>query len=404
MSNKITYKTIYDDIMKFKKSGGKYSSEFNITDNPSKKYFKIMFYFTNINNEGNISYKDSVGLLSPTWKLNIGENPQYHLYNSAWSYLKMNCEDERADMLKDFVTLLSNISAESPWYFSELSGLDAALERKQPMENDFKVEDQRKKITIKCLPDAYDDRIGTMLDLYRSIVWSWITKREIIPSNLRKFDMGIFVFNDPIIPFQTEDTAMYVNKDDNYESNIYKSSYKYIEFHNCEIDYNSGVSSYGNMNNKEGADVEYNIDILYDDCYENRYNEFLMRELGDIIKNDIIIDDYKTPNNTNPSMELSSKLNYYNDKPLSNLTSELMGTGKNIVEGVINRAVLGNIYTFSLTKLKDQTDAMLSGKVWSTARAVDEYITDHRQRKQSKEFYVNELGNIYRNKTLIDNI
>lgn len=412
MSNKVTYKTIYEDITKFKKSGTKNSTEFNVIDIPNRKYFKILFYFVNGDSEGGVNDRNSSGLLTPTWKLDEvnNNNPQYHLYNSAWSYLKMNYEDERADMLKDFITILSNINCESPWYFSEISGLDAALERKQTMDKDFKFDEQRQKITIKCLPDSYDDRIGTMLDLYRSVVWSWMTKREILPSNLRKFDMGIFIFNDPILPFQDENAAMYIDKKNNFESDVYKSSYKYIEFHNCEIDYNSGRSPFNTLNNKEGVELEYNIDILFDDCYENRYNEFLMRELGDIIENDVINNDgrlaeYDKPDNTRVSVELLNRLNYYEQKGfLSNTTSELTGTGKNIVEGLVKRAILGNIYTFSLTKMGDQANALLSGNVWSTARAINEYITDDRQRRQKQDFYVNELGNIYNKKTIADNI
>ena len=107
---------------------------------------------------------------------------------------------ERAELLVEFVNLLSNINSESPWYFDEISGLEAALERKSLTERDFKFEEQRQKISIKCKPDSFDDRIATLLDLYRSITYSWALKREVIPSNLRKFDMGIYIFSDPIIP------------------------------------------------------------------------------------------------------------------------------------------------------------------------------------------------------------
>jgi hypothetical protein len=75
--------------------------------------------------------------------------------------------------------------------------LDTALERKIITETDFKLED-RKSIVIKCLPDAYDNRIGTLLDLYRSICYSYTNKKEIVPANLRKFDMGIYIFNTPM--------------------------------------------------------------------------------------------------------------------------------------------------------------------------------------------------------------
>jgi hypothetical protein len=67
---------------------------------------------------------------------------------------------------------------------------------------------------------------------------------------------------------------------------MFTSSYKLIEFHNCEIDYNSVKSGLSALNNKEGWSPEYTIDIMFDDCYEHNYNAFMMRTIGDIIKSD----------------------------------------------------------------------------------------------------------------------
>lgn len=105
----------------------------------------------------------------------------------------MNDDKIRAGYVVDFVQLLSNINSTSPWYFQSIKGLDAALQRNIYNE-EFQVTAQREKITIECLEDAYDQRIGTLLDLYRAIVWSWETKRETLPINLRKFDMTVILF------------------------------------------------------------------------------------------------------------------------------------------------------------------------------------------------------------------
>ena len=76
--------------------------------------------------------------------------------------------------------------------------MGANINKKEKWKNEFKFEEDRQKLTIKCLQDAVDDRIGTMLDLYRSIVYSQSMKRYILPGNLRKFDMSIVVFEAPI--------------------------------------------------------------------------------------------------------------------------------------------------------------------------------------------------------------
>ena len=423
MSNFLSYSNIFKDRELFRKSGTKSGSDFNYTDTPGTKYFKIFFYFMN----GDSEKKDenSGGLLAPTWLRPVKETDLYQ-YNSAWSYLKMNCEDDRANRLENFVNLLSNISAESPWYFSEISGIDTALERKVS-EKDFKIEETRKKISIKCLSDPYDDRISTLLDLYRAIVWDWQSKREIVPSNLRKFDMGIFIYNDPIVPFHKMSGGILSDIFKSYEyagigetNSEYKTSYKYIEFHNCEFDYDSSKSGLSTLTNKEGIMPEYNIDIFFDDCYETRYNEFLLQEIGDCIMQDTssFIQD--------PSLDiipfynegLEKRLNFFDKGFLANLVGQVANVGVDAAKGLVNRALLGNLYTFSLTKMARQLKGVVEGDVWSTARGVSEYIKDAKKRKENQVTIghslftkpkkilptVQRIGNLAKSQTIANNL
>lgn len=394
MSRYISYQSILKDRELFRKSGTISGGDFNLTDTPGTKYFKIMFYFNNGDVNGEENTTQSTGLLSPTWLLSGVEDSTYYKYNSAWSYLKMNCEDERADMLVQFVNLLSNISSQSPWYFSELSGLDQALERKQIMDKNFQFDEERKKISIKCLPDAYDDRIATLLDLYRSIVWSWSMKREVVPSNLRKFDMGIFIFDTPVIPFNSRPQDEINTYSEIGESYNYKTSYKYIEFHNCEFDYNSnkGLSA---INNQEGTQPEYTIDILFDDCYEERYNEFLTTTLGDMIYWDTLTVD-NIDLIANKATKTLPKTGF-----LTSVASELVGHAEELVKSKINKVVLGNLYNFSLSQSVSQVKQALSGHVFSTANAIKSYTSDD---KKVQVKYVNKIGNIYQNQTIANNI
>lgn len=422
----LSYTTYSVDREKFRRAGTRNGSDFNILDTPGHKYFKIFFYFDNGDVEGYTNTSElgsSSGLLAPTWNLNVNEK-DYYKYNSAWSYLKMNMEDERADMLKDFVTLLSNISSESPWYFSELAGLDQALDRKQVDSNNFVLDDVRKKITIKCLPDAFDDRIGTLLDLYRSITWSWISKREVLPSNLRKFDMGVMIFNTETLPWSEKNPKTGLTTDENTpveEEVTYKTSYKYIEFHNCEIDYNSSKTPWSSIDNKVGIQPEYTIDISFDDCYESRFNELLLKQLGDLVRWDWDVN--------NPDADkfdknfISTQRNRLNEMIRGkgpNFGADVLGAAKDFVLGVAKKIVLGNLFTFSLTKMGDQLSSLASGQVISTARAITEYVKDAEQRKSggvqyadhigdihpetTPTKYVNKIGNLFRAETLKNNI
>ena len=459
----LSYGVFLNDVKKFRRSGTKSGDEFNYYDTPTKKYFKLFFYFWNGDDEGmgvNDEGLQSGGLLAPLWEAfedeagNLMPTKREEIWNytSAWSYLQLNDEVERADKLKAFVKLLSNISTSSPWYFSQIEGLSEALDRPQTMAPDFKFDESRKKISIKCLPDAYDDRIGTLLDLYKEIVWSWKMKREILPSNLRKFDMGLYIFESPITNIHnTVSTGLDSLSDslfgatNNYASvnkdmyGSYLTSYKYIEFHNCEIDYNSGRTGLGTIDNKEGFSPEYTIDIFFDDCYENRYNEFMMRDIGDMISIDSQIIDYgvwndggakidgnpegfvvqKDPTNTNHHVDrLYERSNVYENTSFGDaIMNELIGAGTRAVNSVVDKITLGNLHTMSLTRVGDQLKAASQGHLWSSVQAIKRYTTNQKQAKtkyvknigdlfeeQPQNQYVKDLGNLFKAKSVINNI
>lgn len=413
MSSLLTYASLMSMRDKFREY-----NDFNKYDTPSLKFFKIFFYFQNGDSDSMVGQlNESGGLLAPTWLVDGIGDDTYYQHTSAWSYLKMNYEDERAANLEQFVHLLSNISAESPWYFTELSGLDAAIERKTVMDKDFKVEDTRPKISIKCLPDAVDDRIGTLLDLYRSIVWSWSNKREVLPANLRKFDMGIFIFEQPTKFVHHKDSKLTLN--DNPDN----TSFKYYELHNCEIDYGSAKGNLGTINNAEGLAPEYTIDIHFDDCYETRYNEMSAKWIGDMIAWDFSMlqkqQNIEKPadNESKAQEETQQELNITsNDQQtvrildgyeggkahepkgfLASAVDQVVGTGINIVKGAVNKVLLGNLYTFSLTKMANQAKSLASGDVWSTVRNVKEYVDDAEQRKDNN-LRVNLFGRVEQKK------
>lgn len=419
MSDLLTYAAIMGDRDKFR-SAATSSLDFNNLDTPGLKYFKIFFYFKNGDSDSSIGQlEDSGGLLAPTWDVPGINDKNYYMYNSAWSYLKMNNEDERAEDLKHFINLLSNISSKSPWYFTEVSGLDAAIERKTVMDKDFKIDEARPKISIKCLPDAFDDRIGTLLDLYRTIVWSWIHKREVLPANLRKFDMGIFVFETPNAPFHKKRKSSLINIDqlNNYEyaelydGSNYKTSYKYFEFHNCEIDYGSSKGNFSSISNADGLSPEYTIDIHYDDCYEMRYNEMMLKSLGDFIEWDINVlashpeeevsenvenkDETKKEKEEKPRKDakLVERISFYDAGFASNAVSQIAGVATDAAKGAVNKLLLGNLFTYSLSKMVDQANSLASGDVWSTTRNVVEYVNDAKHRKENNT-RVNLFGRV----------
>lgn len=289
MMNNISFYS-YGDLIKNR-------NDFRITDRvginrfdtPNALFYKLVFYFSDesglLGLDGINGFNDDV-----TKSLECIDVKKDRIKNTAYNFLLLNDELERAEMLKNFLILLSEINTKSPWYFQEISGIDSALERKVFSEGELKIEDKPGQITIKCLNDAYDDRIGTLLDLYRACCFSYQNKKEIVPRNLRKFNMGVLLFSAPIRGKggKSGDPNNRIKIPSIGERNLYIPSTKLIEFRNCEFDYNSAKSPFATLNTSEAPfSPEYTITINYDDCYESRYNEIMQEIITDFINIDI---------------------------------------------------------------------------------------------------------------------
>ena len=408
----LSYAQFLKDRENFRKAGYKHGDDFNVYDTPTHKYFKILFYFggrsIDESQESNAS-----GLLVPTWHLINGTD--YHNYNSAWAYLKMNDENERAEKLEQFINLLSNINTKSPWYFKSIGGIGDAMERKSVTDGKFDVS-ERKNLSIKCMPDAFDNRIATLLELYRDVTWSWTMKRQIIPDNLLKFDMAVYIFESPerywhkgkYDIFGRESESIVLDSD----NSPFKPSYKMIEFHDCEFNYNSIKSGWSDISNEEGFRPEYTIDISYGDAYEVSYNDVIMRTIGDVIATDTNycvfegssnsdVKDIALKVNTPESIPQSDDVKMTNERDdrtyphkglLKNALNQVVGLGTTFVRDKLERAILGNIYTYSLTKIADQAKSALDGNVIATVQAASKYAKDAKNRNAEKG---KPTGNIF---------
>lgn len=329
--SELNYSKIVNDLWRFRRLTGPGNESFQDFDQPGQFYFKILFDFDNNDDDANgllglqnINFNSLEPITSENSPISQklgpdissfrgyqGKNGDQPVYaDTAFNFLLLNNELTRANYLKQFIKLLSEINTSSPWYWQSISGLDTLLERNM-FGPDFKISEERKKITIKCLPDAYDTRIGTLLDLYRAVCYSYSQKKEILPANLRKFDMSIYIFHAPIDnmhaihgprmlsgkkhpgknselfsetgEFPSNTYIGYAKED----SHFYTGS-KLIELHNCEIDINSVKSGLSEISNADGFGIEYSIDIFCDDAWENRYNEFVEWNIGDFISSDLI--------------------------------------------------------------------------------------------------------------------
>lgn len=233
-------------------------------------YFKIFFNF-------DTQYGLFGGLLN-------NKNPMMAT-NSAYKYLRA-CEslgayyktNERQVALVKFAKILSYISTYAPWFFKGIRNLNQA---NIPVINDFTKE---RSIEIECATDAIDMRLNTLLDLYKFACYDEIDQKEIVPDNLRKFDMTVMVFQSPLKYFHTSFRTntghkynykgAFVNNETGFSDTM---SFKMFTFINCEIDIESlGNMVPGSINNEKPFNMGGGtIKILYDRVYTHTMNEFM---------------------------------------------------------------------------------------------------------------------------------
>lgn len=274
-------------------------------------YFKVFFKF-------NTNY----GLFGSV--LRDANSVAYFPSNCALKYLWAIHSFYDADNISDrilalykFTDMLSDICTNSPWLFKGVNGLTEAM---KTYTTEFSKE---KKVELIFNDERTDMRIGTLLNLYRFLCYDDINCKEIIPENLRKFDMCISLFHVPIKYFQTgimvspkknlatglfsgtlakvesiiEKTVNFLTTKAKYYkyktmypengnfSNMF--SFKLFTFSNCEFD----VDSFGKY--FEGSQIDNStafnlgkgmaLSIKYDRVYYsemNEWNQFMFGSMG----------------------------------------------------------------------------------------------------------------------------
>lgn len=251
---------------------------------PGWFYFKIFFRF-------DTQFGLLGGLLNDETALNTTNSAGKFLYFANKTYPKSKLL-QRYIALKKFASILSYISSQTPWFFKNVKGLDKATYT----GTDFTKE---KSIEIGTLQDAVDMRLSTLVELYKFACYDELNNREIIPENLRKFEMSILVYNTPIRFLH--DSAIPMTNTGEYHGNEFKSvtnflmggaahpmsfentlSYKLYTFKNCEISLPElGGLNNGELNNESPFKIgEGNLKIIYDKCYVHTNNETMGMMFG----------------------------------------------------------------------------------------------------------------------------
>ena len=245
----------------------------SIATQPAWLYFKLFFKFDS-----------SYGLLGGIMRSSDGNkfaanNTAIQYLTRNWYKLNDNMSARRKSLVK-FVRSLSYISSYAPWFFKSVKDVNNALNMNL---NNLTAE---KSIEIECSEEATDLRLLTLMDFYKYAAYDAINQKEILPENLRKFDLDIVVFQSPIRYLQTSTrdlkgrTTVYKNL--NSANMTDRMSFKLFSFQGCEIDYSTlNTMLPQTFSNQAPFQSTPTFKIKYDRVYQHNQNEFAKVLFGD---------------------------------------------------------------------------------------------------------------------------
>lgn len=245
----------------------------SIATQPAWLYFKLFFKFDS-----------SYGLLGGIMRSSDGNkfaanNTAIQYLTRNWYKLNDNMSARRKSLIK-FVRSLSYISSYAPWFFKSVKDVNNALNMNL---NNLTAE---KSIEIECSEEATDLRLLTLMDFYKYAAYDAINQKEILPENLRKFDLDIVVFQSPIRYLQTSTrdlkgrTTLYKNL--NAANMTDRMSFKLFSFQGCEIDYSTlNTMLPQTFSNQAPFQSSPTFKIKYDRVYQHNQNEFAKVLFGD---------------------------------------------------------------------------------------------------------------------------
>lgn len=246
----------------------------SMLNDPAWFYFKIFFKFdTDYGLFGGVMNDVNTQEMNKLGNGATSSAVKYLLQNEMTGYHQCLRLKDKRHMLLKFIFTLSYISSKAPWFFSAVHDVNNAL---VPDTTNFTKE---KSIVIDCLEESIDMKLITLMDLYKHAVYDDNYQVEVLPENLRKFDMDIVVFQTPLRYFHTSaiDLTNRTTKYKSFNGSDFseRMSFKLFTFKNCEFDFaslNSMLPS--NFTNDKPFNSKPTIKVNYSRCYQHTSNEF----------------------------------------------------------------------------------------------------------------------------------
>lgn len=212
---------------------------------------------------------------------------------SAVGYLEKIGEIKRAQYLRAFIQGIQEINRTRPYYFQSIEGLSEAWNKATDVSLDPYIGSaENEGITIGCL-EAIDLKISALFSLYKLAVLDTKYRRYVLPKNLLRFDVIIYV--QEIRQFKTVNNIaknLYSNQGggklpstDFVNSNTSQISFKFGE---CIWDATASGAVFDSVSNSEmtvaSTNIKFSYSTLWFDSQFSGYNSSL-----DESKNQMIV-------------------------------------------------------------------------------------------------------------------
>jgi hypothetical protein len=311
---------------------------------------------------------------------------------STLNYLAAINDGPRFQYLKLFQELLLDTNYWMPWYWQSVEGIDKIWDYNE-LKDPFKGGDDA-VVKITTL-ESIDLRITALMDLYRKACFDYEFRREIVPSNLRKFQVTIFIqeirniqvnygtignalnaYNSATqvfgggslsLPFETpqqksaRETARVSNE---FGANLMFT----LKF--CEFQPDKSSGNFGSVNMAGGEPASQIIQFKYDSIDESYLNPTITNAppgYSTAGNNYPYLDNLPDPESGSgmsfleKAKKLASDPDFAKDVANSaaknagaaladsalNAIDTLSASGVNAAQGALNRLLLGNVYGFS---------------------------------------------------------
>lgn len=217
----------------------------------------------------------------------------------------------KMDALKAFKNALYKINSEMPWHWQSLAGVERLVQFTP--ENPY-FGGSEAKLTIGCL-ETINMNIAGLMQLYRKAVWDEKNWRYILPPNLRKFTMYIYV---------SDIRSIYDNSPNEVIAGESSRPFFMFELRYCEFDMTSGNKPLADLSASSPEMASNEVIITYDRVYRvdsRSLNGLVIAGMNDQDKINLVAEK---PDTIAPTTELENKKAQVDPSTLDPETQQLL--------------------------------------------------------------------------------